>query len=68
MKKAIIFDFDNTIVMSIKYWKKVIEKETPKKYKVKENPDYEPIVVNSVDFNFILSFLKSFLESLSYQF
>ena len=40
MKKAIIFDFDNTIVMSIKYWKRVIEKETPKKYKVKENPEF----------------------------
>ena len=40
MKKAIIFDFDNTIVMSIKYWKRVIEKETPKKYNVKENPDF----------------------------
>lgn len=40
MKKAIIFDFDNTIVMSIKYWKRVIEKETPKKYGVKENPDF----------------------------
>lgn len=37
MKKVIIFDFDNTIVMSLKYWKKVIEKETAKKYKVSEN-------------------------------
>ena len=35
MKKVIIFDFDNTIVMSLKYWKKVIEKETSKKIQSK---------------------------------
>ena len=40
MKKAIIFDFDNTIVSSIKYWKRVIDKETAKKYKVKVDPSF----------------------------
>ena len=43
MKKAIIFDFDNTIVSSIKYWKRVIDKETAKKYKVKVDPNFAVI-------------------------
>ena len=42
MKKVIIFDFDNTLVLSLADWKYMIDHETPKHYGVKENPDFEP--------------------------
>ena len=42
MKKVIIFDFDNTIVLSLEDWKYMIDHETAKHYNVEENPDFEP--------------------------
>ena len=41
MKKVIIFDFDNTIVLSLEDWKEMIDHKTAKYYKVQENPDFE---------------------------
>lgn len=37
MKKAIIFDFDNTLVQSLVFWKKVIDEETAKHFLVGRN-------------------------------
>lgn len=42
MKKVIIFDFDNTLVLSLPHWKQMIDHETAKHYNVSENPDFEP--------------------------
>lgn len=37
MKKAIIFDFDNTLVQSLVFWKKVIDEETANHFLVERN-------------------------------
>ena len=37
MKKVIIFDFDNTLVESLAFWKKVIDEETAKHFLVERN-------------------------------
>ncbi len=40
MKKVIIFDFDDTIVMSLKRWTEIIEHETAVKFGVSSNPGF----------------------------
>ena len=42
MKKVIIFDFDNTLVLSLPYWKEMIDHKTAEHYGVPENPEFEP--------------------------
>ena len=39
-KEVVIFDFDNTIVDSLKYWKKVVEVEMFKKFGVKPQKEF----------------------------
>lgn len=41
MKKVIIFDFDNTLVLSLEDWKYMIDHETAKHYTVQENLEFE---------------------------
>ncbi len=41
MKKVIIFDFDNTLVWSLKDWKQMIDHDTATHFGVEENLDFE---------------------------
>lgn len=41
MKKVIIFDFDNTLVLSLEDWKYMIDHETAKHFAVQENLEFE---------------------------
>ncbi len=57
-KKVIMFDFDNTLVDSLKYWYKSIGKDAFKHFGVKINKDFEQARVGLTNYEIAECFVK----------